>query len=66
MPAPRPTPAPAPAPAPAPKEEKKKLPPENYSKMKPAQLQEACRKRGLSDKGKKNDFIKRLQAYDSS
>ena len=66
MPAPRPTPAPAPAPAPAPKEEKKKLPPENYSNMKPAQLQEACRKRGLSDKGKKNDFIKRLQAYDSS
>ena len=43
---------------------KEKLKPENYSKMKPAQLQEACKKRGLSDKGKKNDFIKRLQAYD--
>ena len=65
--APAPAPKPAPAPAPAPKqEETKKLPPENYGKMKPAQLQEACRQRGLSDKGKKTDFIKRLQAYDSS
>eukprot|EP01046_Picozoa_sp_COSAG06_P081888 COSAG06_NODE_28987_length_564_cov_1.103226_2_plen_36_part_01 len=33
--------------------------------MKPAQLQEACRKRGLSDKGKKGDFLKRLKAYDA-
>ena len=63
----QPEPKPEPEPAPAPKkEEKKKLPPENYSKMKPAQLAEACRKRGLSDKGKKNEFIKRLQAYDKS
>lgn len=37
---------------------------QRYSKMKPAQLQEACKKRGLSDKGKKKDFEKRLQAYD--
>ncbi len=43
---------------------KEKIKPENYSKMKPPQLQGACKKRGLSDKGKKNDFIKRLQAYD--
>ena len=43
---------------------KEKLKPENYSKMKPAHLQEACKKRGLGDEGKKNDFIKRLQAYD--
>jgi hypothetical protein len=58
-------PEPEPEPAKKEPEKKKKIEPENYGKMKPAQLQEACRKRGLSDKGKKGDFLKRLKAYDA-
>ena len=47
-------------------EQPERVAPENYSKMKPKQLEAACKKRGLESKGKKKELIKRLERYDSS
>ena len=46
-------------------EQPERVAPENYSKMKPKQLEAACKKRGLESKGKKKELIKRLERYDS-
>jgi hypothetical protein len=42
----------------------KKVAPQNYTKMKEKQLQEACKQRGLATTGKKGEMVKRLKQYD--